>query len=515
MEQQVIERLIKRLIVKKDYLLLRDQTGEIHLRNDINIMVKEYDRYLNYIQIINGNSCSVEWIKQRLNEDDEVLLKLRQKVDVIYPYTIIVFEGEIDSEKDAYIRRWQEEHLTEHGNYKCFIVNTSHEKVDKLFSRATRDDGLLKILEQLVNTKQEEKWESQRVEELVAKQIEGHKIEYKIGKPFVTYILIAINVLVFLVLLAFEQQTGRSYNELLITYGAKVNDYILEGEYWRLFTAMFLHGGIAHLLVNCYSLFVLGTLVERLFGRGKFIGSYLIAGVLGNIISFMFVRGYSVGASGAIFGLMGMLLYYGIERPVQFKNYFSRGVLITLVINLGYGFSVSGIDNSAHLGGLIGGFLAIGMLSKSEKKKWYTNRILYLFMLIATAVGGLYYGFHNDQSLITRRITELERIEKEQDWEELAQEGKEVLAMAPKDESDQIKVLWAIAKAEIMLGDYEEALSYGKQLTKISPENGYYICGIIYLNMNEGESAIESLKMAALVGNTQAKELLASVLKNE
>lgn len=508
MDQQVIERLIKTLIVKKDYFLLRDQTGAAHLRNDINMMVKECGRYLNYIQIINGNGCALEWIEKWLNEEDEVLLRLRQKVDMVYPYTIVVFEGEVDHEKEAFIRKWQEEHLTEHGNYKCFIVDASHEKVDKLFSRATRDDGLSKTLEQVVRKKEEEEWESQGVEELIARQLEGYTIEYKTGKPFITYILIALNVLIFLALLAFEQQTGKSYDELLITYGAKVNDLILEGEYWRLFTAIFLHGGIMHLIVNCYSLFALGTLVERLFGRGKFLGSYLVAGVLGNIISFMFVRGYSVGASGAIFGLMGMLLYYGIEKPVQFKKYFSRGVLITIVINLGYGFSVSGIDNCAHLGGLVGGFLAIGMFSKSEKKKWYTNRLLYLLVLIAVTVGGLYYGFNNKQSLMTRRISALEHLEKTQDWEGLAQEGKEILEAAPKEKIDQINVLWAIAKAEMMLGEYEEALSYGEQLIKISPENGYYICGIIYLNMNDGEAAMKALNLAALSGNTQAKELL-------
>lgn len=393
-----MELVIKKLMINQDYLLLPDNQGKIQIQPMINTMIKENNSYMVYLQILEGNKLPLEGIQAQLDKESDVLRRIRNQ-KITYAYTIIVFE-KMEEEKREMIRAWQEMHLTEMACYKCFIVDLEQERVYKLFSRATRDNGLKKSLEKILqhnkknSYKQQEGRDEESVAEIVEKKKQEYHITFKVKMPWMTYGLIAINVFVFIVLKVIEYLTGIEYAYWLIYFGAKVNGLIEQGDYWRLVTPIFLHGNFMHLVVNCGSLYALGDLVERLYGHGKFLISYLIAGIIGNLMSFFFVPGYSVGASGAIFGLMGMLLYFGLEHPLQFRVYLGKAILSTLVINLVYGLSVSGIDNSAHLGGLVGGFLGIGALTNSKKDVWYCRKINYwiaLGILLAWSVGFALY----------------------------------------------------------------------------------------------------------------------------
>jgi len=515
MEGSLLVKLIKWLIILQDYKIISRDEGKIIIRPEINALLKQNGQTTTYVQLIDGNKCSLELIRQRLEEKDDFLTYLKEENKQASPFIIFVFEGEIEEEKLNFIKEWQEQYLTDRECFKCFVMDGKEGKVQKLFSRATTDNGLLKQLQRFLDKKDQMTWLEQPIEELIEQKKRDYHIDFKVKTPIATYILLIINVLVFAGLMVYSYVSGRSYEELLIVSGAKVNSYIIQGEYWRLFTPIFLHGGIMHLAVNCYSLYILGSLVERIFGRGKFICSYLMAGIVGNMLSFMFVEGYSVGASGAIFGLMGMLLYYGLENPVQFKHYFGRSVLSTIALNLVYGFSVSGIDNCAHLGGLVGGFLAIGALSKAKLKKWYTNRILYLLVLLGVSIGALGYGFTNDKSQITRQLVVLEQLEEEEDWENLEIKGKELYEMAPEMMTDRVSMLWALTKAELMLQKYDEAIAYGQELAALSPINGHYLLGIIYYDNGQYSSAKEELKQAQDAGNEAAGQMLEFIKQYE
>lgn len=148
--------------------------------------------------------------------------------------------------------------------------------------------------------------------------------------------------------------------ELLIGWGAVVRpDMVMEGEYWRLFTAGFLHIGIEHLFVNALSLWWLGRLVEALYGRVRMLLLYVVSLVAGSVASLMFGDPYllGAGASGAIFGLMGAILWYRLVGPHR-QTLKQLPILTIVVINLAYGlFYYQTVDNFAHLGGLAGGFL--------------------------------------------------------------------------------------------------------------------------------------------------------------
>ena len=158
-----------------------------------------------------------------------------------------------------------------------------------------------------------------------------------------------------------ELAGGSTSSNVLITFGANQGQRIIEGEIWRLFTSMFLHVGFAHLAFNAYALFIFGFEMERLYGPDRYVIIYILAGLFGSLFSFA-SRGpavLSAGASGAIFGIIGMNLAYFLTHRQTFGEFGRSRVMSTLIIigiNLVFGFTVPRIDNMAHLGGLIAGF---------------------------------------------------------------------------------------------------------------------------------------------------------------
>lgn len=170
----------------------------------------------------------------------------------------------------------------------------------------------------------------------------------------VTYLLLMLNLMMFLIMTLVG---GTTNTYVLIFFGAKVNMMIAAGEYWRLFTSMFIHIGFTHLLFNLYALLVLGKFSEKIFGHWRFVLIYLVSGLAGALVSYLLGPEVSAGASGAIFGLMGAILSYGWKKPAYWKTGLIGNFAVVLLINLFLGFVLSGIDNYAHLGGLVGGAL--------------------------------------------------------------------------------------------------------------------------------------------------------------
>jgi rhomboid protease GluP len=180
----------------------------------------------------------------------------------------------------------------------------------------------------------------------------------------VTYALLAANVGVFLLM---EIVSGGSQDtDTLIAFGAKTNGLLRSGEWFRLITPIFIHAGFLHLLLNSYALWVVGTQVEKLYGSARFLLIYLLLGVGGEAGSYFgqifLPKPFdppSVGASGAIFGLFGVLAVFGFryrsEMPPAIRRAMTAGVLPVIAVNLVIGFSIRFIDNSAHIGGLLTG----------------------------------------------------------------------------------------------------------------------------------------------------------------
>lgn len=182
--------------------------------------------------------------------------------------------------------------------------------------------------------------------------------------------LIAINVLVFF-LLSLRGDTESGY--FMLQYGAMYEPLVTDGhEYYRLITSLFLHFGIQHLLNNMVMLGALGYQLENEIGRIKFLLIYFISGIGGNLCSLYWNVSHgeqviSAGASGAIFGLMGALLYIVAVNRGRLGRLSGRGMLIMVALSLYFGLTSSGVDNSAHIGGLICGILITVLLYRRKR----------------------------------------------------------------------------------------------------------------------------------------------------
>jgi rhomboid protease GluP len=192
-----------------------------------------------------------------------------------------------------------------------------------------------------------------------------------ISGPTVGRIVLGIDLLVFVAMILYGFAfygiwDGPQNLRVLYDFGAKWNPAILQGEFWRLFTSMFLHIGAIHLLFNMYALYVLGPFVEGYFGHWRFLTIYIIGGLFGSVASFAFSPALSAGASGAIFGLLGAVTIYFFRYREHFGargRAILQNMLFVIGINLVLGLTIPGIDNWAHMGGLLGGaFTAWGLL---------------------------------------------------------------------------------------------------------------------------------------------------------
>jgi rhomboid protease GluP len=174
------------------------------------------------------------------------------------------------------------------------------------------------------------------------------------SRPYVTYTLLALNIIIFLLQAAGEFWFGF---DVIAGLGLKVNELIRQGQYWRLFTPMFLHGSILHLGFNMYALYIFGPGLERYYRHGRFLLLFLLGGFAGNVFSFMFSASPSLGSSTAIFGLLGaegVFLYHNQKVFGGVARRALTNIIIIALVNFMIGLS-PGIDNWGHMGGLIGG----------------------------------------------------------------------------------------------------------------------------------------------------------------
>ncbi|WP_435302718.1 rhomboid family intramembrane serine protease [Ligilactobacillus cholophilus] len=206
----------------------------------------------------------------------------------------------------------------------------------------------------------------------------------------VTVILIAINIIIFLLMTI---DGGSTSANVLISFGAKDNLLIADGQFWRLFTAMFLHIGFQHIVLNMVTLYFLGSQIEYIFGSIRFLIIYLISGIGGNIVSFALSPSISAGASTAIFGLFGAYLALGLEfKQNPYIQTVAKQFFILVILNLISDLSGS-IDIWGHIGGLITGFLlafivGVPQLGKiKSSKRWLAGITVILLFSVFYSIG--------------------------------------------------------------------------------------------------------------------------------
>ena len=244
---------------------------------------------------------------------------------------------------------------------------------EKLNSKKSDIDEFIKLTNDLnVKTYEDEK----RMDEI-----------FKEKKPLVTYTLIGINIFVYLICFI-TLMLKPEINTLITYYG--VNNYkLIQSEgyvgLYRLVTSMFMHADIFHIFFNMYALYIVGTQVERYYGKKKMLIIYFASGIVGSLFSnvFMGSNSVSMGASGAIFGLFGALICFAYNYRAVLGDFLKGSLIPVLIINLSLGLFISGIDIFSHIGGLIAGILTTMLLGVNGKDyKLNINHLIVLILLI-------------------------------------------------------------------------------------------------------------------------------------
>ncbi|WP_334328397.1 rhomboid family intramembrane serine protease [Companilactobacillus sp. HBUAS59699] len=209
-------------------------------------------------------------------------------------------------------------------------------------------------------------------------------MSYRQEKPYVTWFLLILTLGVF----AAETLSGGSQNiNTLLIFGAKTNNLVQEGQWWRLITPMFVHIGVLHILMNGFSIYYVGQILEPMVGHVRFAVIYFLSGIMGNLASFAFGsnNAISAGASTSLFGLFAAFLALAvIYKENRFLGELGKSFLALIVINLALDLTMSGIDIWGHIGGAIGGFLvglALGLPGIKRPKTIF--RILALVIIAA------------------------------------------------------------------------------------------------------------------------------------
>lgn len=359
----IVMGLINYFIAEKDYnpMIVHGADNEIWLEN----LSEEY-KIIRIVSHHIHNKEQLDFDKFKLNKIvKQVKMKtLLLKVKVLNIYT--------DIEDDNILTK-DDVHVTSEKDIDNPKLTKSFPDIVEKTKKKDNDIEYIMKVSDNINRTNENK--SRMAEKL-----------FSFKKPTATYSLILICILIFILMYILGNGSEDTYT--LLKFGANLDALTKNGQYYRLFTSMFLHIGIIHLLCNMYSLYIIGREVEIVFTKKKYLIIYLLSGIAGSILSLAFNHNtVCAGASGAIFGLLGALLYFGYYYRAYLGASVTRSILPVVIINLIIGFASTGIDNAAHIGGLVGGILiamAVGVPDKSNKVSRINGIILSIiyFMFI-------------------------------------------------------------------------------------------------------------------------------------
>lgn len=352
----IVMKLLHYFITERNYspIILQGAEDEIWLEN----LEGDYK----IVRIVSNYIHNDEQLDFDLFKTKRIVSKIKKKVlsfhmDVLNIYTDLGDNVHIDKQDKMDCM-----YLYDESYLKNYPLLRDH--FPDIFNKLSFTEEGLQLFIRITNDiNQKNKQEAEKAEDIFKKK-----------RPIVTYILLGINIFMYLIpilLGLFDDIINR-----FCLYGPNVREY---GEYYRLITGGFLHADIFHLLFNCYSLYIIGSQLEGFMGKTKYIIIYLFSLLLGSLMSITLGDYPSIGASGAVFGLMGSLLYFGYHYRVYLGSTLKSQIIPLIIINLIYGFMVSGIDNFAHIGGLIGGILitmALGVKYKSSKSEKINGMII-------------------------------------------------------------------------------------------------------------------------------------------
>ena len=368
---EIVMKLLHYFIIDQNYnpVILHGAKDEIWLEKS--------DGDYKIIRIVSNYIHNTEQLDFDIYRTKQIIKKIRKKMFLMKVPSLSIFVNlgdnvEIDKVKSDYIdmanlSRFEDiekyDFITKNFPNILKIEQDSKEGIE-LFVKLTND----------INKKNKE--ENAKAEEVFKKKT-----------PIVTYGLLVINIVLFLITAIDCSDLFNISTSTIYKFGGLVNITSTSNlsDYLRIFTSGFLHAGIIHLAFNMYALYVIGPQLESFFGKVKYAIIYVGSIIFGNLLSLLFLQGnyISCGASGAIFGLLGALVYFGYHYRVYLSDVIRSQIIPLIVINLLLGVLISGINIVAHIGGLIGGVLvskAVGVKYKSTKSDQVNGIIMSIIL---------------------------------------------------------------------------------------------------------------------------------------
>ncbi len=282
--------------------------------------------------------------------------------------------------------------------------------------------------------------------------------------------IIVINTIVYLAM-GFKGGWFTPDTELLLRFGAKDSVSLAQGDYWRFFTPVFVHIGLLHYVVNNLGLYYIGFPLERLLGWRWFLAVYLIAGVVGNVSSALFNVSMSAGASGALFGLLGCGFYF--ERVIGQRIAESTGTKprtgvysSMVIVNIMFGILVPGIDNAAHLGGLLGGILTTYTMTfmRPNQLREFNPVIARRIMIVSAIVLAAAMGVATSPRFVLYRLgsqaeKSLKAFDSGRNQQRYGSEAYSYFTEALKIDPDNLEFLYQRGRLLFLSGKTNEALN--------------------------------------------------------
>ena len=460
--------IVKHIAYMTKYLI-ENQEFFLYFRKPVEdafdlILHKQLWRKKYYLSFVDGDrflGASLDYQKSILyNLYSEI--KIKNRFSKLHFYHIILLDrsysqGELDMLEKLYA--WLRD---EKINLNLLFYHVPSDQILTLFSNFEDSENVTTSLSTYIPDISHESavtFDLLEVERNTRKS-KGYDLGQK--KFYLTSVLIAINLLYWLYM-SMHGSTTDIYH--LIEYGAKYNPLIAGGEYYRLVTSMFIHIGLPHLLLNTYALNALGKDVELIYGSSKFLFIYLIAGIFGSLGSFLFSKAISAGASGAIFGLMGAYLYFGIRKPAIFSARYGMNLITLLIINIVFGLTNANIDNYAHMGGLIGGFLACWALGFHKERLFTLKRIILQLTIISIMALSLFIGVGIHQNTSEYHLHKGVQYLRQNDYAHARQQFEAGLSMNPTAS----EFYFYLAFITYNEGDPKGAIAYLEKTLELNP----------------------------------------------
>jgi rhomboid protease GluP len=362
-------KLLHYLITNQNYnpIILQGADNEIWLEN----LNNEYK----VVRIVSNHIINDEQLNYDIFKTKRIVRKIKHKT---FSMSMKVLSFYIDLDEDIKLENMKNMDLvsiTDESDIKNYkFVLESFPDMDKKLKFS--EEGLQLFMKITGDINKKNRSDGEKVEEI-----------FKPKKPYVTYAIIVINVIIYLLTLYFGDFV---YTEFAVS-GRMIIEY---HQFYRIITGGFLHNGLLHLALNMYSLYIIGSQMEGFQGKVKYSITYIYSLMTGSMLSMILNNGTSVGASGAIFGLLGSMLAFGYYYRVYLGGVLKSQIIPIIIVNLLIGFLSGGvIDNYGHIGGLIGGILitvALGVKYKSTNFERINGAIVSALFVI----GMLFIAFN-------------------------------------------------------------------------------------------------------------------------